>query len=137
MISGMRMLSSSEHRHIQAICVFSCSAFWNLQVHYGEERVLVGKVGSAFTSSASQHGGQEVALLNVHTVMLHQGMIVVGLPYTFREQMGIDEVNGVTPFGAATIIGQKGERKPSDIELAAAHFQGKHMATIASKLIRK
>jgi NAD(P)H dehydrogenase (quinone) len=69
--------------------------------------------------------------------MLHLGMIVVGLPYTFQEQMGIDEINGVTPFGAATITGQKGERKPSDIELAAARFQGKHVASIASKLRRR
>ena len=98
------------------------------------EGALVGKVGRAFTSSASQHGGQEVSLLGIHAAMLHQGMIVVGLPYTFREQLGIEEVNGVTPFGAATITGQKGERKPSDIELAAARFQGKHVAMIASKL---
>ena len=107
----------------------SASSLWT-------EGALVGKVGSAFTSSASQHGGQEVALLSIHAAMLHLGMIVVGLPYTFREQIGIDEVNGVTPFGAATITGQKGERKPSEIELAAARFQGKHVATIASKLTR-
>lgn len=79
-----------------------------------KERALVGKVGSAFTSSASQHGGQEVALLGIHASMLHLGMITVGLPYTFQEQMRIDEITGVTPFGVATITGQKGERKPSE-----------------------
>ena len=101
------------------------------------ERALVGEVGSAFTSSASQHGGKEVALLSIHAAMLHLGMIVVGLPYTFQEQLRIDEINGVTPFGAATITGQKGERKPSEIELAAARFQGNHVAAIASKLTRR
>ncbi len=108
----------------------SASSLW-------ADGTLVGKVGSAFTSSASQHGGQEMALLGIHAAMLHLGMMVVGLPYTFQEQMSIDEINGVTPFGAATITGQNGERKPSDIELAAARFQGKHVAAIASKLARK
>jgi len=101
------------------------------------ERALVGKVGSAFTSSASQHGGQEVALLSIHAAMLLLGMIVAGLPYTFQEQLRIDEINGVTPFGAATITGMQGEYKPSEIELAAARFQGNHVAAIASKLTRR
>lgn len=95
---------------------------------------LVGKVGSAFTSSASQHGGQEIALLSMATAMLHLGMIVAGLPYTFQGQMRIDEVSGGTPYGATTIAGQRGERKPSENELDAARFQGRHVATIASKL---
>ena len=95
---------------------------------------LVGKVGSAFTSSGSQHGGQEAALLSVHTTMLHLGMIVVGLPYTFQGQLRIDEITGGTPYGATTIAGQKGERMPSENELAAARFQGKHVAHIAAKL---
>ncbi len=107
----------------------SASSLWT-------EGSLVGKVGSAFTSSASQHGDQEVALLGIHAAMLHLGMIVVGLSYTFREQLDIDKVNGVTPFGAATITGQKGERKPTDIELRAARFQGKHVAAIALKMSR-
>ncbi len=98
---------------------------------------LVGKIGSAFTSSGSQHGGQEAALLSVHTTMLHLGMIVVGLPYTFQGQMRIDEITGGTPYGATTIAGQKGERMPSENELAAARFQGKHVASIAAKLARK
>ena len=95
---------------------------------------LVGKVGSAFTSSGSQHGGQEAALLSVHTTMLHLGMIVVGLPYTFQGQLRIDEITGGTPYGATTITGQKGERMPSENELAAARFQGKHVAYISVKL---
>lgn len=99
--------------------------------------VLVGKVGSAFTSSGSQHGGQEAALLNMHTTMLHLGMIVVGLPYTFEGQLRIDEITGGTPYGATTISGQKGERLPSENELAAARFQGKHVASIAAKLGKK
>ena len=98
---------------------------------------LVGKVGSAFTSSGSQHGGQEAALLSVHTTMLHMGMIVVGLPYTFHGQLRIDEITGGTPYGATTIAGQKGERMPSENELAAARFQGKHVACIAAKLEKK
>jgi NAD(P)H dehydrogenase (quinone) len=98
---------------------------------------LVGKVGSAFTSSGSQHGGQEAALLSVHTTMLHMGMIVVGLPYTFHGQLRIDEITGGTPYGATTIAGQKGERMPSENELAAARFQGKHVASIAAKLQKK
>jgi NAD(P)H dehydrogenase (quinone) len=98
---------------------------------------LVGKVGSAFTSSGSQHGGQEAALLSVHTTMLHLGMIVVGLPYTFQGQLRIDEITGGTPYGATTIAGQKGERMPSENELDAARFQGKHVASIAAKLGKK
>ncbi len=97
---------------------------------------LVGKVGSAFTSSASQHGGQETALLGLHIAMLHLGLLVVGLPYTFQGQMRIDEITGGTPYGATTITGQRGERKPSKNELAAAFFQGKYAAMIASKLTK-
>lgn len=98
---------------------------------------LVGKVGSAFTSSGSQHGGQEAALLSVHTTMLHLGMIVVGLPYTFHGQLRIDEITGGSPYGATTIAGQKGERMPSENELEAAKFQGEHVASIAAKLAKK
>jgi len=97
---------------------------------------LVGKVGSVFTSSATQHGGQESTILSFHITLLHQGMIVVGLPYAFQEQMRIDEITGGSPYGASTIAGTKGERMPSANELAAARFQGKHVATIASKLAK-
>jgi len=95
---------------------------------------LVGKVGSVFTSSATQHGGQESTILSFHITLLHQGMIVVGLPYAFQGQMRIDEITGGSPYGASTIAGGKGERMPSDNELAAARFQGEHVAKIASKL---
>jgi len=97
---------------------------------------LVGKVGSVFTSSATQHGGQESTILSFHITLLHQGMIVVGLPYSFQGQMRIDEITGGSPYGASTIAGGKGERMPSENELAAARFQGKHVAAIASKLAR-
>lgn len=101
------------------------------------EGALVGKVGSAFTSSGSQHGGQEAALLSMHTTMLHLGMIIVGLPYTFQGQMRMDEITGGTPYGATTISGQKGERMPSENELAAARFQGRHVASIAVRLKKR
>jgi NAD(P)H dehydrogenase (quinone) len=97
---------------------------------------LVGKVGSVFTSSATQHGGQESTILSFHITLLHQGMIVVGLPYAFQGQMRIDEMTGGSPYGASTIAGGQGERLPSENELAAARFQGKHVATIASRLVR-
>ena len=97
---------------------------------------LVGKVGSVFTSSATQHGGQESTILSFHITLLHQGMIVVGLPYSFQGQMRIDEITGGSPYGASTIAGGQGERMPSENELAAARFQGKHVASVASKLAR-
>jgi NAD(P)H dehydrogenase (quinone) len=95
---------------------------------------LVGKVGSVFASSATQHGGQESTILSFHTTLLHQGMVIVGLPYAFQGQMRIDEITGGSPYGASTIAGGKGERMPSDNELAAARFQGRHVAEIAKKL---
>lgn len=95
---------------------------------------LVGKVGSVFTSSATQHGGQESTILSFHITLLHQGMVIVGLPYAFAGQMRIDEITGGSPYGASTIAGGKGERMPSENELDAARFQGKHVAEIAAKL---
>ena len=95
---------------------------------------LVGKVGSVFVSSATQHGGQESTILSFHITLLHQGMVVVGLPYAFQGQMRIDEITGGSPYGASTIAGGQGERMPSANELAGARFQGQHVATIASKL---
>jgi NAD(P)H dehydrogenase (quinone) len=97
---------------------------------------LVGKVGSVFASSATQHGGQESTILSFHTTLLHLGFVIVGLPYSFQGQMRIDEITGSSPYGASTIAGGQGERMPSDNELAAARFQGKHVATIASKMFR-
>jgi NAD(P)H dehydrogenase (quinone) len=98
---------------------------------------LVGKVGSVFASSATQHGGQESTILSFHTTLLHQGMVIVGLPYAFAGQMRIDEITGGSPYGASTIAGGKGERLPSENEIAAARYQGKHVAQIAAKLAAK
>lgn len=95
---------------------------------------LVGKVGSVFVASATQHGGQESTALSFHTTLLHHGMVIVGLPYAFAGQMRLDEITGGSPYGASTIAGGKGERLPSDNELAAARFQGRHVAEIAKKL---
>ena len=98
---------------------------------------LVGKVGSVFTSSATQHGGQESTMLTFLTNLLHHGMVVVGLPYSFDGQMRIDEITGGSPYGASTIAGTQGERMPSENELNAARFQGRHVAEIAAKLTYK
>ena len=95
---------------------------------------LVGKVGSVFASTATQHGGQESTLLSFHITLLHHGMVVVGLPYAFQGQMRNDEITGGSPYGATTIAGTQGERMPSENELAAARFQGSHVAKIAAKL---
>ncbi len=95
---------------------------------------LVGKVGSVFTSTATQHGGQESTILSFHITLLHHGFVIVGLPYAFQGQMRIDEVTGGSPYGASTIAGGSGERMPSENELEGARFQGKHVAEIASKL---
>ena len=98
------------------------------------ENKLVGKVGSVFTSTGSQHGGQESTILSVHTVLLHLGMVVDGLPYTFKGQMRMDEITGGSPYGATTLSGADGSRMPSANELGLARFQGKHLAEIAAKL---
>ena len=95
---------------------------------------LVGKVGSVFCSSATQHGGQESTILTFIPTLLHQGMIVVGLPYSEQTQMGLDEIKGGSPYGASTIAGGQGERMPSQQELGMARFQGKHVTGIATKL---
>lgn len=95
---------------------------------------LIGKVGSVFTSSATQHGGQESTILTFHPTLLHHGMVVVGMPYSESRQTGIDEIKGGSPYGASTIAGGSGERQPSQQELGMAAFQGKHVATIATKL---
>lgn len=95
---------------------------------------LVGKVGSVFSSSATQHGGQESTILSFHITLLHHGMVIVGLPYTFQGQMTIDEISGGSPYGASTVAGGEGQRMPSENELDAARFQGRHVAEIALKL---
>ena len=95
---------------------------------------LNGKVGGAFTSTASQHGGQETTLFSIITNLLHFGMTIVGLDYGFQGQMGVKEVTGGSPYGASTIADGDGSRQPSANELAGAHFQGRHVAQIAARL---
>lgn len=95
---------------------------------------LVGKVGSVITSTASQHGGQETTLTSFHTVLLHHGMVIVGLPYSFQGQNGVEAVKGGSPYGATTIAAGDGSRQPSQVELDGARYQGRHVATIAGKL---
>ncbi|WP_445501595.1 NAD(P)H:quinone oxidoreductase [Microvirga sp. G4-2] len=98
---------------------------------------LIGKVGSVFTSTATQHGGQEATILTTLPVLLHHGMVVVGLPYSFQGQMGVDQIRGGSPYGASTIAAGDGSRQPSEIDLDGARFQGKHVAQIAAKLAAK
>lgn len=95
---------------------------------------LVGKVGSVFTSTGSQHGGQETTILGFIPTFLHHGMVVAGLPYTFQGQTGVDEVKGGSPYGASTITDGDGSRQPSAVELEGAKFQGAHVAKLAAKL---
>lgn len=95
---------------------------------------LVGKVGSVFTSTASQHGGQETTITSFHTVLLHHGMVIVGLPYAFAGLNGLEAVKGGTPYGASTLSDGDGSRQPSQVELDGARFQGRHVASIAAKL---
>jgi len=95
---------------------------------------LIGKAGSVFTSSATQHGGQETTITSFHTTLLHQGMVIVGVPYSCQELMNMGEVTGGSPYGASTLAGGDGKRMPSENELAIARFQGRHVAEIARKL---
>jgi len=95
---------------------------------------LIGKVGSVFASTATQHGGQETTITSFHTTLLHHGMVIVGLPYSAAGQMTMDEITGGSPYGATTLAGGDGSRMPSDNELELARFQGRHVATIAAKL---
>jgi NAD(P)H dehydrogenase (quinone) len=95
---------------------------------------LVGKLGSVFSSTATQHGGQETTIVHAHTFLLHQGMIITGVPYTCQNLVNMNEITGGSPYGASTIAGSKGERQPTENELAIARFQGKHVAEIAGKL---
>ena len=95
---------------------------------------LVGKVAGVFTSTASQHGGQETTITSFHSTLLHHGMVIVGVPYAEQRLLNMDEISGGTPYGATTLAGTDGSRRPSENELAIARFQGKHVAGIAAKL---
>src|ERR1700758_1713833 len=97
---------------------------------------LVGKVGSVFASTATQHGGQETTITSFHTTLLHQGMIIVGLPYSFAGLMRMDQISGGTPYGATTLASSDGSRQPTENELEGARFQGRHVAEISSRLFR-
>jgi len=98
---------------------------------------LVGKVGSVFTSTASQHGGQETTIQSFHTTLLHHGMIIVGVPYSERRLLSMEEISGGTPYGASTLAGADGSRRPTQNELAIAEFQGRHVAEITARLFRE
>jgi NAD(P)H dehydrogenase (quinone) len=102
--------------------------------HLWMNGALVGKVGSVVTSSNTQHGGQESTILSFHITLLHHGMVIVGLPYSFQGQMTLDDISGCSPYGASTIAGADGSRLPSENELAGARYQGEHVAKIAKKL---
>ena len=97
---------------------------------------FVGKVGSAFTSTATQHGGQETTLITTYVNLLHFGMVIVGLPYSEKRQNTLEEISGGSPYGASTIAGGDGKRQPSENELAMARFQGEHVAKITAKLAK-
>ncbi len=110
------------------------AAFWDRTGGLWAQGKLIGKVGGVFTSSATQHGGNEATILSVHKTLLHHGLVIVGLPYAYQGQMTLDEIVGGTPYGASTIAGGDGSRQPSANELDGARFQGKHIAEIAAKL---
>ncbi len=109
-------------------------AFLDATGRHWVQGALVGKIGSAFTSTASQHGGQETTLVHVHTFFFHQGMVVVGVPYEAQELLDLEAISGGTPYGASTIAGPRGERSPTANELAIARFQGRHVARLATRL---
>ena len=108
--------------------------FWDQTGGLWAQGKLVGKLGSVFTSSATQHGGQESTILGFIPTLLHQGMAVAGLPYAFQGQMGVDEIKGGSPYGASTITDGDGSRQPSAVELDAARYQGGYVAKLAAKL---
>jgi NAD(P)H dehydrogenase (quinone) len=111
-------------------------AFWDMTGSLWLKGSLIGKLASAFTSTATQHGGQEMTIFSFFTTFLHHGMIIAGIPYSEQRQMIISEVTGGSPYGATSITGGDGSRMPSEDELAIARFQGKHIAELAAKLVR-
>jgi len=109
-------------------------SFFDATGQLWQSGALVGKVGGIFTSTASQHGGQETTIVGMQTFLFHQGMIVVGVPYAEQRLLALHEITGGSPYGASTISGPRGERQPTENELGIARFQGKHIAEIASRL---
>ena len=110
------------------------AAFWDQTGGLWAKGALVGKVGGVFTSTATQHGGQETTIMSTITQLLHHGMVIVGLPYAWAGQMKLDEITGGSPYGATTITGGDGSRQPSANELEGARYQGRHTAQIAAKV---
>jgi NAD(P)H dehydrogenase (quinone) len=108
--------------------------FWDRTGGLWAQGKLIGKVGAAFASTATQHGGQETTLMAIHTMLFHQGMVQVGLPYSFQGQMRMDEVVGGSPYCATTLAGGDGSRRVSETELEGARFLGRHVAQVAAKL---
>ena len=108
--------------------------FWDQTGGLWAQGQLIGKVGAAFTSTASQHGGQETTLMSIHTNLLHHGMVIVGLPYSFQGQLKLDEITGGSPYGATTIAAGDGSRQPTENELEGARFLGRHVAQVTAKL---
>lgn len=108
--------------------------FWDGTGGLWMKGALVGKVGSVFSSTATQHGGQETTITSTHTMLLHHGLVIVGLPYAFQGQMRMDEITGGSPYGASTMSSGDGSRQPSENELDGARYQGRHVAQIAAKL---
>ncbi|MHB1679481.1 MAG: NAD(P)H:quinone oxidoreductase [bacterium] len=100
-----------------------------------QEGKLIGKIGSVFTRTATQHGGQETTITSFHSTLLHHGMIIVGVPYSCKELMNMSEITGGSPYGAGTLADTNGSRHPSENELAIARFQGKHVASITKRLV--
>lgn len=109
-------------------------AFWDQTGGLWFSGALVGKVGGAFTATATQHGGQETTLMGFAQTLMHHGLVVVGLPYSFQEQMTMEQIHGGSPYGATTITGGDGSRQPSTIDLDGARYQGRHIAEITKKL---
>ncbi|HVZ06635.1 NAD(P)H:quinone oxidoreductase [Rhodopila sp.] len=110
------------------------SSFWARTTGLWKDGALVGKLAGAFSSTGSQHGGNEAALLSMHKVFLHHGMIVIGLPYTYHAQLDDDRVAGGSPYGATTIAGKTLSLQPNEVELGGARFQGEHIAKVAGKV---
>lgn len=110
------------------------ATFWDTTGGLWAKGALIGKVGGAFTATASQHGGQETTLFSIITNLMHHGMTIVGLDYGFQGQMGVDEVKGGSPYGATTITDNQGTRQPSATELDGARHQGRRIAQVAAKL---